>query len=327
MNCQKCNQPIELGAAFCGNCGEAIVAATPSPVATEPPPPQPATPQQNQPPSPIAQVMQTQQPSAPTHALTPATVGGHASMPAYALGNSVKHNGELTAWMAILFGIAGIAGGVIMALIGLAFGAVGIVMGTLAYSGTKRKLSVAGIVVSCIAVLVGLGVWVYAYNTDQNNKEASSHKVDTSSVLLNELSTPCYSLGFVDKLNVKNSADSCDAVAYDGAAIETSTNAYKVYANKSSVTEADFVATVKPAIEKDVSQNLSDFTIKNEQISEFAGSPAYIVRVANGDNTINIVEAAVLHKVGTGENVFILVHAVNAKTVDLDVLEAQWIWK
>lgn len=332
MNCQKCNQPLEPDAAFCGNCGERIVITQPSETAqqAQPAPTQPVFPQPNTPApatSPIAQVIQNQPAQVPPGQLNPAVAGASANVPAYALGNRAQHRGETQAWLALLFGIAGIAGGVIMAFLGLVFGAIGIVMATMSRSGTKKNLSTAGLVVSMIATLVGLGVWVYAYNHDQTAARQATHKVDASAVSQSDLSTPCYSLGFVDKLNVKNNSDSCDAVAFDGATLETSTNAYKVYANKSSVTELNFVETVKPAIEKDVQKSLPDFTIKNEQITQFAGSSAYLVRVANKDGSVNIIEAAVLHKVATGDNVFILVHAVNAKTVDLDTLEAQWTWK
>jgi hypothetical protein len=101
-----------------------------------------------------------------------------------------------------------------------------------------------------------------------------------------------------------------------------------VYANKSDVTDpAEFTKVAQDALKKDVSSTLPDFTLDSERTASFAGSPAYTVQATSKDKSIAVVETAVLHKTSKGENIFILVHAVNDKTADLQILEAQWQWK
>jgi hypothetical protein len=229
--------------------------------------------------------------------------------------------------LSVLLGLMGIAGAVFMALLGLAFGLAGLVVGTLSHHVSRRKMSAVGIGLSSLAIVVGLGVWTYAVNKEAHSHHKLTDANSATSVSAN-ISTPCYSLGLFDQLNVKSSPDSCDIVAFNGPTINASTNAYKVYAHKSNIaTAAEFVDQAKQAIEKDVQVSLPAFKIDNEGVATFAASPAYEVTVSDKARNISIVEAAVLHKVTTGENVFILVHATSGQKADLQIMESQWQWK
>ncbi len=323
MNCSNCHQPVEIGAAFCGNCGQAL-----QPTALDQSAPAQVV-------SPISVVMQNSQapgtvetvlPVAPL-AVTgvPAVVAG---VPSYALANPAQHSGETKALLALLFGIGGLIGCLFMALLGLAFGIGGIVMGTMSRSSTKRGLSTAGIIVSSLALVSGLAVWAYTFNhasAVHRRAAASSH---APSVAAADLSTPCYSVGFVDTLNVSNSSGSCTMNAYNGSTLSTSTNAYKVYANKAPIKdEVAFNSVAKTAVDKDIKDSLPGFSVDSEQAARFAGSPAYILHATDKVHNIAIVEAAVLHKTATTDNVFILVHVTVDKTANLNTMEAQWQWK
>jgi len=248
----------------------------------------------------------------------------------YALANPKRRSGETKAMLAVLFGISGMVGGLFVAIVGLTLGITGLVMGTMSHSSkANRRLSTVGILASSLAVLVGLGVWSYAIkrnmNQDQQITSAQTAKPTASGA---GASTPCYSIGFVDELNISNTQPSCDLNAYNGTSLNNSTNAYKIYANKSQVrTVSAFNTIVSKAIEKDLKTSLPGFTIDSQQAATFAGSPAYIATATNANQTISVVEAAVMHPVSNGENVFILVHATNSPKTDLNVLEAQWQWK
>ncbi len=287
MNCPNCSQQVEAGAVYCGNCGQALQ-ARPSPVAT--------------------------------------------AMPSYAVAVPSRQSGELKALVSLLLGITGIVGGLFMALFGLLLGIAGLVSGTMARRTYKRGLSMAGLIASSLAIVVGLGVWIYAIQHDPRlNPDASqvSHAPSTlPAVTADGLSTPCYTTGFVNQLNVSNNANSCDMNAYNGETLNTSTNAYKVYADKAQIETVNaFLPVAKSALEKDVANNLAGFEIKSERVATFAGSPAYVINASDKVHDVTVVEAAVLHKVGNGDNIFILVHATSGSTTDLDVLEAQWQWK
>lgn len=297
MNCQNCQQPVEVGAAFCGNCGYAL---------------------------PTTAVAQTAHP-------LPGAVAVAAAVPSYALATPAHHIGETKALLSLLAGVIGIAAALFMPIAGLALGIAGLIIGTMARASSKHRLATIGIVFSCLAILAGLATWVYAYQQFQNEakqKEERSALTTGPANATAELSTPCYNVGFVNKLNVTNKVPSCDMVAFNGETVNSSTDAYKVYANKIAIADASaFTELAKQAIEKDIQTSLPGFLIDSQRVGSFAGSPAYYVVASDASSKVKIVEAAVLHSVATGDNVFILVHAINDKNVDLSTLEAQWQWK
>ncbi len=308
MTCPNCHQATEDGAAFCGNCGQALQ-------------------------SPIAQVVNDRAPEPPAPPPGPLAAAGNgtAAIPSYALAKPAQHAGETKALLAVIFGIAGIAGALFLALIGLVLGTAGLIMGTMSRTGPKRGLSTAGLVFSSLAILASLAVWTYAVRHDprfSQNGTPAKPGISAPSVAASDVSTPCYSAGFVNQLNVSNGADSCDMSAFNGPTLSNSTNAYKVYADTSqTVNSQDYEGVFKSALEKDVQSNLPDFTIDSETAGSFAGSPAYIVNTSDKAQGVAVVEAAVLHQAGPGENIFILVHAVSGQSADLTTLEAQWQWK
>jgi hypothetical protein len=291
MNCQNCQQPVEAGAAYCGNCGQAQqLAAQPIPV-----------------------------------------LAAAANIPAYALATPVQHAGETKALLSLLGGVIGLAGAMFYPLAGLILGIFGVVMGTMSRAASKHRLSTLGIIFSSLAIIGGLATWVYAYQQlqlEDKKKEDRMALTSAPAVTTADLSTPCYSLGFVSKLNVTNTVPSCDMVAFNGKTVNSSTDAYKVYANKIAITDASsFTTLAKQAIEKDIQTSLPGFVIDSQKVGSFAGSPAYVVVASDSAAKVTITEAAVLHETITGDNVFILVHAINDKSADLTTLEAQWQWK
>ncbi len=294
MTCSNCKQITEAGAAFCGNCGQSLQAGQSRPLA-----------------------------AAGIGRLTD-------NVPGYAFTTTGQQPGEVKALLALLFGITGIVGSLFMAVVGLILGVSGIVMGTMSRSSTKRSLSTAGLALSSVAILAGLAAWTYAIKQNPGSGQNSSQKPAKSTtplVLTSDLSTPCYSVGFIDKLNVSNNSESCDMQAFNGPEISVSTDAYKIYVNKSSVDTNAFTGVAKQALDKDVKNSLPDFRIISERTASFAGSPAYMVNAYNKAQGVAVVEAAVLRKAGNTSNVFILVHATNGKAAELNILESGWQWK
>lgn len=251
-----------------------------------------------------------------------------ATVPSYALALPAQHAGETQALLSVLLGVMGVAGAIFMPLVGLAFGIFGLVMGTLAYS-TRHRLSLIGLVASSLAIAAGLGVWAYAVQRSQHQEKAALAQQEAApQSQASILSTPCYSLGFATRLNIKNYATSCDMSAFNGQTIDGSTQAYKVYANQAEITNTTaFINLSKPAIEKDVRDSLSGFGIQEQRSTTFAGSPAYMIKAADLEHNVSVVEAAVWHQTASGENVFVLVVAATGNDADLSSLEAQWQWK
>ncbi|MEK7594397.1 MAG: zinc ribbon domain-containing protein [Patescibacteria group bacterium] len=312
MNCQNCHQDIEAGAAFCGNCGQPIqLAAASTKTVAE-----------------IAQILRNQSDIEHAHHGRLA-IAGHgklmASMPSYAFTKPSQHIGETKALLSLLFGVIAIVAALFIPLVGLGLGGTGIIMGTISHSSHWRKLSTIGLVISILAVLFSIGAWVY--NIKHNPKISHEAVSNSAAVHSANVSTPCYSAGFVDKFNVKNNSGSCDAIAFNGPTMDESTDAYKVYANQAQIMNAkEFMNIAKQALEKDVKDSLPGFTISNQKVTQFAGSPAYYVKAVNKAQGVTVIEEAVFHEVSSGQNIFVLVHAANGSP-DMNTLESQWQWK
>jgi hypothetical protein len=290
MNCPNCHEQVEDGAAYCGNCGQHIKHG----------------------------------------AAALGAIGVRGVLPSYALVSPVRHAGETKALLSLLCGLVGLAGVLFIPLIGLMLGVAGIVLGTISRVYVQKAFHVTGLVFSSLAVLAGLAAWTYAARSDPRvNPSITRAQPSSSEVLVSaSLSTPCYSLDFVDELNVANKDSSCDMSAYNGKTQADSTNVYKIYASKVGAASAnDFTNLAKSAIEKDLAKSVPDFKINSERALIFAGSSGFLVTASDKARQVSLVEAAVLHDSPNGSNAFIIVHANNGPVADLQILESQWQWK
>jgi hypothetical protein len=253
-----------------------------------------------------------------------------AAVPGYALAVPSRHAGETKALLSFLFGTIGIIGSVFIALFGLVLGVAGLIMGTLSRASPKHVLSTLGLIASSLSILAGLAVWVYAANHDSklDRGPASATQTPAVTTTASGLATPCYSFNFVDSLQISNNKVNCDMQAFNGRTFAASSDVYKIYASRSrATTVSGFNALAKKALETDVKTNLKGFTLAREQVTTFAGSPAYVVNAVDDVHHIAVIEAAVFHQSPTGENTFIILHANSGATSDLQVLESQWQWK
>jgi fumarate reductase subunit D len=296
MNCSNCNLILDEGAAFCGNCGQ-----------------------------PVHYAGRNHGLSAPiAHAGATAVA---AQMPAYALAKPSFHSGEIKAILSLLFGAIGLVGALLTVLVGLVFGIVGLVLGTMAHRTIRHRLSMAGSILSTLAILVNLVLWAYLIQHTGQVKRANL-AAQTQTITSSTLDTPCYSTGFVNQLNVSNASGSCDMNAFNGPSAAESSNAYKILSNKAAqVNENNFEGFAKRAIEKDVQVSLPTFAVDSEKYTAFAGSPAYIVTTHDTTRNVALVEGLVLHQAANGPNLFVLVHAAGDARADLSTLEGQWQWK
>lgn len=314
VNCPNCGQPTEAGAAFCGNCGYPLRADTLSPIAK----------------AYTAGAGDTPASAITPRTLHPAAIGAVATagIPSYARTSTHPHN-QVRAALALTCGIIGVAGGFLIPIIGIALGITGIVLGSLAPRSSKRGVKVAGIVVSGIAVLVGLAVWVYvvAHNPNLRQSLASQQPSAKDGVTSLSVMTPCYSVSLPSQLNVDNASGSCELDAYNGSTIANSSNTYKVLStNVPAVTAANLSATAKNALESDVAANLPGSTVTSARSGIFAGDPAYFIQAHQSSQNTAVAEVAVLHKGATSNNFFVLVHVTTGTSTDLSKLEQKWQW-
>lgn len=288
MDCPNCHELVESNARFCGNCGQRL------------------------------------------HLRRLGTASLRSYNSGYTLTLALRHSAETMTLMSVLCGLAGLAGALFVPVMGLALGVAGLMLGTVSRIYLNKSLRIIGLLLSALAVVVSLAAWTYAVRSDPRINPAVTRAVpaDSSLKAVAELSTPCYSLGFVDELNVSNAAASCDASAFNGRTAAASTNAYKVYASTADIATAnDFNNLAKMAVEKDVHENVPGYKVTNERYTTFAGSPAFVLTASDIAGQVSMVEAVVLHESLGGKNIFVIVHANTGPAADLQILESQWQWK
>ncbi|MEO8105552.1 MAG: hypothetical protein ABI602_04435 [Candidatus Saccharibacteria bacterium] len=317
MNCPQCNQPLENGALFCGNCGLALSAAPlPPPVYSAPV---------------IALAPVLANPlSAPGSIGSPVVPPAASVMaiPSYALRPAQPARTKLI--LALVCGIVGSIGALFMAILGIALGVTGIVLATTAPRSTRPKLKIAGLVMSILAIIVGLGVWVSIIADGANLATGQSGASSKSLTGVAGTTTPCYSFSLANntKLNVENTSAACSLNVYNASSLATSSEIYKVLSStEPSVSRTNFASVSKAAIEQDIRQSLPSFVITSEQAGRFADSPAYFVNATDRATNVAFQESTVLHATSRGDNLFVLIHATSGTTTDLAQLEANWQWK
>ena len=231
----------------------------------------------------------------------------------------------MKATMSLVIGTLGLIGALFLPIAGLILGLVGFILATLSRRLVRHGISTAGIIVSILAIVVGIGTWTYVVaHKSQSTQQVSTGSATTQATA--DLQTPCYTITFPRQFNVVHASGSCDMSAYNGDTLDNSSDAYKVYGVNTAVSGAGFQAMAKQAIEKDVRQSLPSFSITNESSGNFAGSPAYFVTTNNGQG-VTLVEAVVLHQSSQSQNFFVFIHAVNGSSVNLNDLQSGWQWQ
>lgn len=300
MICPNCNEPVEDGAQFCGNCGHKLGDTASKIVAKT------------------------------SSNLVDKTDEGPVDLPEYSVPDVNQQSKHFKAFMAIVFGLVGIVGALFFPLVGLVLGVTGLVFATLSLRTVKKGLNIVGVVISLLALFTGIATWVYAVNHQNDLKQKAKSAVtavNTAPVLTtSSVTTNCYYVKLTIKFNVENPVGTCNINIFNGATFNLSTDAYKVYASTSNVSAVEFIGLAKQAVEKDVKQSLPNFKITKEEAGTFAASPAYFVSSSN-DQGVNVIEAAVFHQTTDGENLFVLVHASSSAAVNLNDLQLGWQWQ
>lgn len=287
MNCQKCEQPVEEGATFCGNCG--------FPLSDD-----------------------SKQASLGRKS---------SRLPTYTLPKPDLQAADSKVALVIVLGTAGIAGSVFVPVLGLALGTAGMVIATAAVSRSIwLKAGLVFSVLAFLAGLAAstYNIQTHQQNSQVSQSSSPGSYLTVSSRLatpcyaldfVDKLNVS-HQLGSCDAsaFNGNSFEESTDAYKI-----------YSSQSDVSDASE--FIRVAKKAIETDIKKNMPGFTIDRQRIGSFADSLAYIVNISDKNNKVAVVEAAVMRDVPNGDNVFILIHANNGSKADLQILESKWQWK
>jgi hypothetical protein len=330
MNCPRCNEAVEPGAAFCGNCGQPLQqAAPPSPG---------AVPSDSNQPSPMAQVLQgSPQSYAPQQLGSPLAAGSGPAIPGYATVNPLQHKAETRAMIGLILAVVSVPAAVVP-FIGLAIAivALAVVLPTRKMLHKKTMATVAT-VLAVMGLL--LSIAAFAYNLTHYKKPATGDISSNSATTTTSdqtssqaqasgkiAGTPCYQALMPGMDHTETAADSCNTQAYKGSELNTSRDVYTVQAlAKKELTSANLSTVGKDAANYFLTNSLPGFTATSQNLGTFANSPAYYLKASNADGA-TVVMALVVHSSSHGENVFAVIHAVNGQS-ELTGIEKNWEWK
>lgn len=316
--CPSCGKPTDPGAAFCGNCGQALVVQQVPPVQVI----SVAESSQAQP-SPIVQVLNNQQPSSKSipNNPTPAVVGA-ATLPAYAKEyvDSAARSGEIEATIGLLLGVISVPVALFIPVLALALGGAGIVLGTLGRSKYRHTLSLIAVIFPIIGILAGFAVFGIAAssNTSQSLAQGSSGSATSASMLT--VDTPCYRVKIDGGLK-KFTHNSCN---FDAA---SRSEEFRVDAfSDPSITAAN-LNQVAPGIFQQAISKAGDAYISGAP-GVFANNPAYIIYAANVADGSKGIYAMVIHQSSSANNIYFISRVIRTtNTPVFGPMESNWQWK
>jgi uncharacterized Zn finger protein (UPF0148 family) len=338
--CPNCDQSLDQGALFCGNCGQRVIRVKTDDIDLDdivvPKRAGYAQDKKLKQETPLISLKNNDQKmnaSLPgnqplvNYIAAAATQASVKPLPAYAI--AYPHPKQHHAAIALALGIIGIGAGLIVAILGIFLGIAGIILSTTSYKKSSKGLKISSLTVSVLALLVGIGVWVHAVSTDPGDHSQKVVEAPTANgISVFSVTTPCYSVGFSTELNVNNLKGSCAMNAYNGASVSSSTDIYKVLTNHvSGLNQSNFAALTKKAIESDISKNLPGFNIFSESATQFAGDRAYYVQATDSVQNVAIIEEGILSSSKSSpDNLFVIVHVTEGSSTSLSNLQNTWQW-
>ena len=345
MLCPRCQRTVDPGAAFCGNCGfqlmqpqtQPLVAPeTRQPVTQEyTPPPEAVTPQVAPVPLPPPQPFQpiqpiqtavppvpTPQPEVPQAPFQPTYPGGLPPLqpsPNYAAPPVHDHSGKAIA--SFVLGVLGLPASLIP-IVGIVFGVLAIVFGTLSIHSAKRVFAIVGMSFAVLVLLASTFFWVHtAQELVKQHKNGFPTSSDNGS--LQSVTTPCYSTKVPAAMKITQTSGSCTFLASNaGTGEQEEVKVMQVpqltLANLPTAAKADAANVVG---------SIPGGSIAGQHASTFVESQAYEVRIKSTDGSAGTI--SYVYNTTAQGNLVIVLHTqarASDNNYDLSSIEANWAW-
>lgn len=258
------------------------------------------------------------------------------ALPSYAVADPLQHKVETKVMVGLILAVLAVPGAV-MPVAGLIL-AVAALLLVVPLRKLLQKKTLANVSVASAGLGIALSIGTFAYNLNQyNRQQAAAQATDKAAVVADDnighqavagklIDTPCYSATAPETVNAEITTGSCTVTAYEADTVSNSRNVYKFQAIKEEeLTAANLVSAGKDIAANYVTSSLPGFTITGQREGRFADSPAYYIDAKNSQD-VTMQMAIVVRKVTHGENVFILMHAMNGQA-DLSTVAKDWGWK
>jgi hypothetical protein len=291
MECPNCQQTVDPGAAFCGACGFKLDASEAPQQAI---PEVTAEPESNQ-----------------TGPIAP------AGYPVYV---HPDHSGK--AITSLVLGVLAIPG-CLIPIVGLTFGVVAFIFGTLSYRSVRRKLAIIGMVLAVVAILGSLFLWVR--NSQELVRQHNSGETvgaTSNDSQLRAMKTPCYNTKLPGDMTITQSSGSCTFLATRNHGTEQ--EEVKVI-QVPSLSMAN-LQTAAQADAKNVVGAVPGGSITKQGSATFAGSQAYEIEIASTDGSAGTI-SYIYDSTAQGNLVIVLrTQAYKGASHDLGDIESNWAW-
>ena len=353
MLCPRCQKTVDPGAAFCGNCGfqlatdpgqqsataEAPVlqAIQPDSAPAEPVMASPTTVEgsSNQEPGLISSTQSV--PANPQPQLqTPVNLSSPAIQPASqqpyqplqtampqspSLPATSDHSGKAIA--SFVLGVLGLPA-CLIPIVGIVFGILAIVFGTLSVRSTRRVFAIIGMSLGILVLLAALFLWVR--NTQELVKQ---HQNGTplggvsSSGPQQSVSTPCYTTKVPAAMKITKTDGSCTFLA---ASINNGEQQEVKVMQVPGLTLGNLASAAK-ADAANVVNAIPGGSITDQKASTFAGSQAYQIEIKATDGSAGII--SYVYDTTAQGNLVIVIHTqarASGNNYDLQSIESNWSW-
>jgi hypothetical protein len=340
--CPQCDEAVESGAKFCGNCGYRLTsvgvdaAQSSQAVGTDELPGE-NVPSEKAPKS--ADALKKSEAS---------TQPGKDKLPAYAQLDSVQQKAESQSLTALLLAALSIPGAII-SVVGLILAASSLVLATsVRKSVHKKTINSVAIGLGCAGIVLSLASAVFGtvYQSSRTSdtpvlpgdikQQLNDDQPVDDDTIVTEIATgkvvdaPCYKMMIpVGELKVVDADDTtCNLLARDTQSSEAAKQLLTVdAANNSQITAANLADTAQRIVSRNAGLLLPGYSITAEQSTTFAGSPAYLINTKQTDGESSAQLVVVLHSTTHGENVFIVGYASDKAGADAMQFQKGWEWK
>jgi hypothetical protein len=285
MQCPQCQQEANADAAFCGNCGAPLTVGS-------------------------AEQAGRQGSTAiavPAEATTAAKVRDHG-------GKAIA---------AFVIGLLGLVAWLVP-VVGLVFGLVAMIFGTIAFHSRRRAFARTGIALSVLVLGASLFMWVHsAQQLSRVNPAGASSTNSSADGSLQVVVTPCYSTRLPASMSLIGNNGSC---TFTGSDTTTGEQASVKVLNVPGLSQAS-LPNVAQTDAANIVKSLPGGQVSDEQTTQFAGNAAYQITVKVRDGSGGMVDY--IYNPTTQGNLVIVTHSqvhLSRDNFDLNLIESNWKW-
>ncbi|HWT55517.1 MAG TPA: DUF4190 domain-containing protein [Candidatus Microsaccharimonas sp.] len=234
----------------------------------------------------------------------------------------VRHDHGNKAIASLVLAVLGIPA-CLIPIVGLVFGVLALVFGTLSFRSSRKKFAVVGIALGVVVVLGSLYLWMRNAQELVNGGSTNqiTHQSARVSGSLQTIHTPCYTTKIPAAMKVTRSAGSCTFLGTTtGSAEQEEVKVIQV----PGLTLAN-LATAARADVSNVVGTIPGGSITKQQSATFAHSQAYEISIKSTDGSAGTM-SYVYDATSQGNLVIVLHTQASGTDYGLNLIESHWSW-